>query len=253
MPSTNGHGSKSERVALYMRVSSEEQREAGTIQTQCEFLEGYYQLHSLEVAETYADDGVSGTIPLHERPEGRRLLEDAKGGKFGAVLVYRLDRLGRALLVVVDAHDRLEALGVGLVSTTEHIDTTTPSGRLHFQILGSFGEFERGTIRERTQAGLHMAFRNGRQTGAIPYGFTIGEDDTFVVAEDEARIVMRIFENIAGGATLYSEAKRLNDLGVPPPGCATGVGSTPPASGGLRQRSETSSTSALTPVRTKSG
>jgi len=78
MPSTNAKGSKPERVALYLRVSSEEQRGAGTIQTQREFLEGYYQLHDLEVAEIYADDGVSGTIPLHERPEGRRLLEDAK-------------------------------------------------------------------------------------------------------------------------------------------------------------------------------
>jgi len=59
------------------------------------------------MVETYADDGVSGTIPLHERPEGRRLLEEAKEGKFVAALVYRLDHLGRALLVVVDAHDRL--------------------------------------------------------------------------------------------------------------------------------------------------
>ena len=218
MPTTNGHGPKPERVALYLRVSSEEQREAGTIQTQREFLEGYHQLHGLEVVQTYADDGISGTTPLHERPEGGRLLEDAKEGKFGAVLVYRLDRLGRALLVVVDAHDRLEALGVGLVSATEHVDTTTPSGRLHFQMLGSFAEFERASIRERTRDGLHRAYRNGRQTGVIPYGFTIGEDGTFVVAEDEARVVAQIFENIAGGATLYSEAKRLDDLGTPPPG-----------------------------------
>ena len=64
MPSTNGHGPTPERVALYIRVSSEEQREAGTIQTQREFLESYCELHGLDVVETYADDGVSGTIPL---------------------------------------------------------------------------------------------------------------------------------------------------------------------------------------------
>src|SRR5215216_2838256 len=101
MSNTNGHGPEPERVALYLRVSSEEQRDAGTIQTQSEFLEGYCHLHSLEVVDTYADDGVSGTVSLPERPAGRRLLEDALGGKFGVVLVYRLDRLGRALLVVV--------------------------------------------------------------------------------------------------------------------------------------------------------
>src|SRR3712207_9168860 len=97
MPSTNGHGAKQERVALYMRVSSEEQRERETIEIQNGFLSEYCRLYALEVADAYADDGVSGTIPLHERPEGRRLLQGAKEGKLAAVLVYKLDRLGRQL------------------------------------------------------------------------------------------------------------------------------------------------------------
>jgi site-specific DNA recombinase len=118
MPNTNAHGAEPERVALYLRVSSEEQREKSTIKIQREFLDGYCQLHGLEVAGRYQDDGVSGTVPLHERPEGRRLLDDAKEGKFQTVLVYRLDRFGRSLLGIVDAHDRLESLGVALRSAT---------------------------------------------------------------------------------------------------------------------------------------
>src|SRR5215203_844047 len=106
MPSTNGH--EPERVALYLRVSSEEQRDRETIELQDDFLDQYCNLHELEVTDVYEDNGVSGTIPVYERPEGRRLLEDAKGGGFGALLVYRLDRLGRSLLVIVDAHNRLE-------------------------------------------------------------------------------------------------------------------------------------------------
>src|SRR5215212_7787035 len=137
MPSTNSHGSELERVALYLRVSSEEQRDRETIEIQREFLEPYCELYGFEVVKTYADDGVSGTISLHERPEGRQLLDDAQRGKFQAVLVYRLDRLGRSLLVVVDAHDRLEGLGVSLRSATESIETATPSGRLIFQMLAS--------------------------------------------------------------------------------------------------------------------
>src|SRR5918993_4145798 len=97
MPSTNGHGAEPERVAPYLRVSSEEQRERETIEIQREFLEQYCRLYGLEVVQIYADDGVSGTVPLHGRPEGRRLLEDAKEGKFSTLLVYRLDRLGRGL------------------------------------------------------------------------------------------------------------------------------------------------------------
>jgi site-specific DNA recombinase len=220
MPSTNGRDSSgaTEQIALYVRVSSEEQRERETIEIQREFLEQYRELYRLEIAGVYEDDGVSGTVALHERLEGRRLLEDAKEGKFGAVLVYKLDRLGRSLLVIVDAHDRLQQAGVALRSATEPIDTSTPSGRLIFQMLASFAEYDRASIRERTQAGQRRALKNGRHMGRIPYGYDVSQDNSFVVVEDEAQIVRQIIANVAAGATLYSEAKRLNDEDVPSPG-----------------------------------
>nr|MDQ5827911.1 recombinase family protein [Chloroflexota bacterium] len=226
MPSTNGHGPKggAESVALYLRVSSEEQRDRETIEIQRDFLTQYCELYGLEVADVYADDGVSGTIPLHERPEGRCLLEDARDGKFQTLLVYRLDRLGRSLLVIVDAHDRLQAAGVSLRSATEPIDTSTPSGRLIFQMLASFAEYERETIGERTRAGLHRAFRNGKHAGRIPYGYRLAQDETSLeVVEEEARIVHEIITNMAEGSTLYGESKRLNDEGVPSPGWRFGA------------------------------
>jgi site-specific DNA recombinase len=218
MPSTNGHGSTPERIALYLRVSSEEQRDAGTIETQREFLLRHAERSGFEVAETYADDGISGTVQLHKRPEGARLLDDAAAGTFQTVLVYKLDRLGRTQLGILNAADRLESMGVALRSATEHFETVTPQGRLMFQMLGSFAEFERASIRERTRDGLHRAYRNGRQTGTIPYGYTIAKDGSLALVPEQAQIVRQIFENIAAGATLYSEVKRLNTLGVPPPG-----------------------------------
>src|ERR671917_978740 len=123
MPSANGGdtGDAPDRVGLLLRVSSEEQRDRETIEIQDEFLNEYCRLYGLEVVNTYPDDGISGTIPLHERPEGRRLLKDAKEGKFQTVLVYKLDRLGRSLLVIVDAHDRLAEAGAALKSATEPI------------------------------------------------------------------------------------------------------------------------------------
>jgi DNA invertase Pin-like site-specific DNA recombinase len=208
MPSTNnGHGSKPERAALYLRVSSEEQRERETIDIQREFLEQYHKLYGLKATGVYKDDGVSGTIPLQERPEGRRLLEDAKVDKFGALLVYRLDRLGRSLLVIVDAHDRLQEAGVALQSATEPIDTSTPSGRLIFQMLASFAEFERASIRERTQAGLHRALRNGKHSGRIPYGYRLSPDESGLeIVEEESLVVRQILANIEGGSTARASA-----------------------------------------------
>src|SRR5918999_3184794 len=214
MTEKDGNLGSPERVALCLRVSSEEQRERETIEIQREFLQEYCRLYGLEVVQIYADDGVSGTIPLHERPEGRRLLEDAKEGKFSTLLVYRLDRLGRSLLVTVDAHDRLQAFGVALGSATEPIDTSNPSGRLIFQMLASFAEYERETIRERTRTGLHRALRNGKFPGRIPYGFTLARDERGLeVVEREAAVVREIIANIANGATLYGESKRLNSEG----------------------------------------
>src|SRR3954465_9741498 len=82
-------------VGVYVRVSTEEQRERQSIVTQREFGSRYCDLHELPIHETYADDGVSGTVPLEARPGGIRLLEDARKQKFDQLLVFKLDRLGR--------------------------------------------------------------------------------------------------------------------------------------------------------------
>jgi site-specific DNA recombinase len=200
-------------------VSSEEQRDRETIEIQRVFLAQYCELYGHEVVETYADDGISGTVPLRERPEGRRLLEDAQAKKFETLLVYRLDRLGRSLLVIVDAHDRLQTAGVALRSATEPIDTSNPSGRLIFQMLASFAEYERETIGERTRAGLHRAYRNGKFSGRIPYGYKLSSDERGLeIVEGEAAVVRQLIANIAEGSTLYGESKRLNDESFPSPG-----------------------------------
>jgi site-specific DNA recombinase len=227
--SSEANGHAPERVALYLRVSSEEQRDAGTIQTQHSCLERYAAERGFEVVETYSDDGVSGTFHLHERPEGLRLLEDARAGKFDTVLVSRLDRLARTQLGILDAADRLERLGVALRSATEHYETATPQGRLLFHMLGSFAEFERSTIKQRTRDGLHREYREGHYMGRAPFGYRADEHGHLQVVPEEAEIVRQIFERIAAGGTLYSEATRLNDLGVLAPSWKYSSEKRPPA------------------------
>ncbi len=227
MPGMNGRGAggTEERVALYLRVSSEEQRE--TVDIQCEFLEQYCGLYGLEVAGIYEGDGISGKVPMAERPEGRRLLNDAKAGEFGTVLVSKLDRLGRSLLVIVDAHDRLADAGAALRSGREPIDTSNPSGRLIFQMLASFAEYDRENIAERTQAGLRRAFRKGTQLGCIPFGYDVNEVNLgggFVVVEEEARIVREIVANVAGGPPSTPRRSASTTRASLLPGASTGAG-----------------------------
>jgi len=82
-------------VALYLRVSTEEQRERQSIATQREFAERYCALHQFSISAVYADDGISGTVPLDSRPAGARVLPDARLHRFDQLLVFRLDRRWR--------------------------------------------------------------------------------------------------------------------------------------------------------------
>jgi site-specific DNA recombinase len=124
-------------VAIYARVSTEDQAERATIKSQLDFLRRFVDLHEFPVAGEYVDDGISGTVPLADRPEGQRLLIDAEAGRFGTVLVYRIDRFGRSLRSLLESHDALDACGVAIRSATEPFDSGSPIGAFLFQLLGS--------------------------------------------------------------------------------------------------------------------
>src|SRR5215471_11457116 len=97
-------------VAIYARVSTEEQRERQSIRTQVDFGQRYCELHGLSIYRIYCDEGISGTVPLEKRNEGNRVIEDARQGKFDGLLIYKLDRLGRETRLILNAVADLEKL-----------------------------------------------------------------------------------------------------------------------------------------------
>ena len=101
-----------------------------------------------------------------DRPELHRLLDQLRAGD--TVVVWKLDRLSRSLKDVLHIMERIANAGAGFRSLTEAIDTTTPAGRMMMQMVGSFAEFERAMIRERTSAGLAAARTEGRIGGRRP-------------------------------------------------------------------------------------
>src|SRR6266542_5732433 len=101
-----------------------------------------------------------------DRPELHRLLDQLQ--KDDVLVVWKLDRLSRSLRDVLTIMERLSEAGAGFRSLTEAIDTTTPAGRMMMQMVGSFAEFERAMLRERTKAGLDSARREGRIGGRRP-------------------------------------------------------------------------------------
>ena len=147
--------SKSKRAALYLRVSTDGQ----TVDNQRLALEAVCDQRGWEVVEVYADNGVSGAKGRNQRPGLDALLKDASRGRFNVVLAWALDRLGRSLMDLLDTLSELDAVCVALVLHQQAIDTTTPAGRMFFQVTGAFAEFERGMIRSRVMAGLNAQGR----------------------------------------------------------------------------------------------
>jgi DNA invertase Pin-like site-specific DNA recombinase len=121
------------------------------------------QIDALSVAgcEKIFSDTMSGS--RNDRPGLKQALEFARCGD--SICVWRLDRLGRSLSHLIQLMQDLERRGIGFRSLTEAIDTTTPGGRLTYNLFASLAEFERSILRERTRAGLRAARQRGRLGG----------------------------------------------------------------------------------------
>ncbi len=103
--------------------------------------------------------------PRSQRPELDALVGAARRREFDALLVWRLDRLARSVRHLTTLAGELEALGVDLIVPGQAIDTSTPTGRLLFNVLGAIAEFERDLIRDRVVAGMKAAQRRGKAVG----------------------------------------------------------------------------------------
>ena len=165
------------RAAMYCRVSSDDQAERGTIASQITALREFAPRWNMEIVGEYLDDGVTGTLALDKRPEGARLMEDAKAGKFEVVLFHKSDRLARSLRYLLDAVDYFNSVDVSLKCATEPFETETPVGRMIVQMMGSFAEMDRGMIIERTTIGRNRVAAQGRWVGGpVPYGYRLDQD-----------------------------------------------------------------------------
>lgn len=179
------------RAAIYARVSTTNHGQDVTLQTR--ELEQFVEARGWHVVGQYLDVGISGA--RDSRPELNRLMADAHRRKFDVVVVWKFDRFARSVSHLLRALETFNALGIGFVSLSEQMDTTTPAGKMVFTVLGAVAELERSLIAERVRAGL----RNARAKGK-----TLGRPRTFV---DAARIGRRRSE----GASWRAIA---NELGV---------------------------------------
>ena len=216
------------KVAIYLRVSTEEQRERQSIQTQRAEVLRSCDAHGITGPEFYEDDGVSGTVPFEQRPGSARLFQDARQGKIGKVLIYKLDRLGRDTRIILNTIKQLEDLGVEIAATSEPYDSATPAGRFMTTIMAGQATLERENIRERAMAGINRLVREGAWVGGIvPYGYRVEghrREGRLVISDapvlgtgmTESDVIRLIFRMIGDeGRSCVAVAEHLNRIGVP--------------------------------------
>jgi DNA invertase Pin-like site-specific DNA recombinase len=149
------------RAAIYVRVSTDKQ----TIENQLRELHRIAERRGWEIVQEYRDPGISGAKGREARPGLDEMLKDAQRRRFDVVMAWAIDRLGRSLIDLLGTIQTLEACGVDLYLDQQALDTTTPAGKLMFQITGAFAEFERSMIRQRINAGLKRAIEAGKLLG----------------------------------------------------------------------------------------
>jgi DNA invertase Pin-like site-specific DNA recombinase len=149
------------RVAIYARVSTTNHGQDVTVQTR--ELQQFAEARGWHMAGAYIDDGVSGA--KDSRPELNRLMADAHKRCFDLVAVWRFDRFARSVSHLLRALETFSALGIAFVSLSEQMDTTTPTGKMVFTVLGAVAELERSLIAERVRAGLRNARAKGKTLG----------------------------------------------------------------------------------------
>ena len=190
------------RAAIYARVSTSGQ----TVSNQLDELRKVAERHGWEIVHEYKDRGVSGAKGRDKRPQFDQMLKAANRREFDIIMSWSIDRLGRSLQHLVEFLGDIQHKGVDLYLHQQNIDTSTPSGKAMFQMVGVFAEFERSMIQERVKAGLARARKEGKRLGRPPVSAEI--EDKIRDARKEGQGMLKIARNLGVGVSTVQRVDR---------------------------------------------
>ena len=191
------------RAVSYMRVSTLTQIDNTSFEVQAEKIELHCKLHDIELVNVFKDEGISAK-GFEARDDYNRMIDfvSDKSNEIDMILVYKADRIHRSLKNLMIMIDFLQEIEVDFISITEQFDTSTAQGLLFLQMLGSFSEFERKVIAERTKSGrLANGKKHVHPGGKPPIGFKL-ENKVYKVDEKEAQVIREIFRLRSKGLSL---------------------------------------------------
>ena len=213
------------RVAAYCRVSTDEMGQQESFYNQVDvYLKKVTANPDWVLVDIYADPAVSGTT--ENRPEFQRMLRDAEKRMFDLLLVKSISRFARNTLISVETVRYLQSFGIGVVFEEQNIDTSQPYSEMMLTILSAFAQEESRNTSERVKKGIRMRQARGEVNWNPLYGYTRVEDKDYVVVENEAEVVRRIFSDYIKGKMTHDIRDELNREGIPSPGGSTWRGQT---------------------------
>jgi site-specific DNA recombinase len=197
-------------AAIYVRVSTQDQAQHGfSLDAQQESLINYAKALGYEIYKIYRDEGKSGKDMKH-RSEMMQMLRDAEGKKFSAIFIYKLDRFSRSLKDLILTIDQLKEWGIDFISLQDKIETASASGKLMFQIIGAFAEFERNIIGDRTKFGMERKAKEGGFITKAPRGYVL-VNKQLILGENSGKI-KDIFEEFLNSNISLTQLAKKNNL-----------------------------------------
>ncbi len=208
--------SKRLRVAAYCRVSTDEDEQINSYKAQIEYYtEKINKNPEWQMAGIFADEGISGT-QAKKRPEFLKMIRQCRQGKIDLILTKSFSRFARNTVDSVDYIRELRALGIGVVSEKENMNTLNEDSEMLITILSCFAQAESESISKNVSWGVRQSFKNGKVP--IKYstllGYRKGKNDLPEIIPDEAEIVKEIFRSYLDGMSLKQIADSLNSRGI---------------------------------------
>lgn len=204
-------------VAIYTRVSTNDQaREGHSLEEQEKRLRAMCEANNYSIYKVYTDAGISGKS-TENRPAYLKMMADMKAKKFNLIVAFKMDRLSRSIVDFEIFFNEIKKYNCAVELLFEKIDTNGAAGMMFARILGIFAQFERELIKERTLIGVESAVNMGHFGGKPPLGYmhkVIDNDNkqkTWVIKEDEAKIVKEIFNMCLNGKTYLQISKYLKE------------------------------------------
>ncbi|MEG1013818.1 MAG: recombinase family protein [Clostridia bacterium] len=205
----------SKRVAAYCRVSTDLEQQASSLETQMRVFNDMIAARAgWELANIYVDDGISATSTA-KRVQFRQMIADCEAGKIDYILTKSISRFARNTQDCLNYSKKLKELGVFIYFDDIHLDTGSASSEMLITILAAVAQEESRSLSENMKLGMRMRFKAGKPKWVNTYGFIKSENGEYVIDEEQAKGVRRIFELYVSGRSLPQIITMLGKEGVP--------------------------------------